>query len=712
MPDSERKSTDAEALRQGFSLGEWHVQPLLNRISSARQDIVLEPQAMELLCLLAERAGQVVATDEIVRIVWAGRPISDNPVYKTINKLRRALGDPSRRPSYIATVTKRGYRLIAPVILEDPGSIGPQAAEPAVVEPSAAAGAAASQRSADSVRAGATRRHLWILLCALLVLAAAVAALQRRNQPTLQPRVTQVLAMPGSSTDGAIAADGSIAFINDSSGADELWWLPGGTTVPQQLTFSAGTVSDPAWSPDGQWLVFGQDGDIWRLRPGQEPRRLIRNARNASYSADGTRLVFERDAAVWLARADGAGQRRFPGIAEREQYFQPRRPVFSPDGRLLAYFEATEGPTGDIWTVDLQTAVRTRRTFDQTTAGHPVFSPDGQWLYFHSSRTGTLTLWRLSLAGGEPESLLASAGDDTLPAIARDGRSLIYTADRSQWSLVVSDPADGRTFVQYDSRYEIYAPELSPDGSRLVFFETDQFRGASLIVQDFASRALERLPTEPGTLNVMPKWSADGDWIYYYQVAEQSSWRRVSVEGGASELLLEDWRFNVEHDVTLRPRSREVIYARLQGDEVLSTRLKNLDSGEEQPFPAKISWPDWSADGRELLATEFSASPLPIGRMVLCSETPALRWDCSTLAERGQHPVWGHEPDEIYYVLPTGDRAMDLWLIQRSSGEPRRLMELSPAATSVSPFFDVTADGRVVWVRHQASSSELWRLNW
>ena len=76
---------------------------------------MLEPRIMELLVFLAEHAGETVSTDELAEKVWAGRAVSDQPVYQGIAQLRKALEDEARHPRYIATATKKRYCLIASV---------------------------------------------------------------------------------------------------------------------------------------------------------------------------------------------------------------------------------------------------------------------------------------------------------------------------------------------------------------------------------------------------------------------------------------------------------------------------------------------------------------------------------------------------------------------------------------------------------------------
>lgn len=68
-----------------------------------------------MLLYLAQRSGQVVSRDELLTAVWPGVLVGDDALTQAIIKLRKALGDDAKRPTYIETLAKRGYRLIAPV---------------------------------------------------------------------------------------------------------------------------------------------------------------------------------------------------------------------------------------------------------------------------------------------------------------------------------------------------------------------------------------------------------------------------------------------------------------------------------------------------------------------------------------------------------------------------------------------------------------------
>jgi TolB-like protein/DNA-binding winged helix-turn-helix (wHTH) protein len=110
MP-SERDRPAKAALR----IGDWVVHPLADTMTRGGDTVRLETRTTRLLLCLANRAGEVVSIDDLLTEVWAGVIVTPDSVYQAVTALRRLLGDDSRQPTYIATVPRRGYRLIANV---------------------------------------------------------------------------------------------------------------------------------------------------------------------------------------------------------------------------------------------------------------------------------------------------------------------------------------------------------------------------------------------------------------------------------------------------------------------------------------------------------------------------------------------------------------------------------------------------------------------
>jgi len=103
------------ATTEMLRIGDWCVNPTSGLISRDGETTRLEARAMGLLLCLATRAGKVVSIEDLLTHVWPGVIVTPDSVYQAVASLRRVLGDDPRQPSYIVTVPRLGYRLVAQV---------------------------------------------------------------------------------------------------------------------------------------------------------------------------------------------------------------------------------------------------------------------------------------------------------------------------------------------------------------------------------------------------------------------------------------------------------------------------------------------------------------------------------------------------------------------------------------------------------------------
>lgn len=109
------------AFHAAFRLGEWTVRPAACSIERPGTVRHLRPMLMDLLVLLAENAGKVVSRDELTAGVRDERFVSESTLSRDIAVLRQLLDDDTKRPRYVETIPKRGFRLVAPVAAAEPG---------------------------------------------------------------------------------------------------------------------------------------------------------------------------------------------------------------------------------------------------------------------------------------------------------------------------------------------------------------------------------------------------------------------------------------------------------------------------------------------------------------------------------------------------------------------------------------------------------------
>jgi len=132
MSDSERQaaaSRPVETLESRLKIGDWLADPVLDELSRDGQTVKLEPRKMRLLLALARRPQQVVTLEQLLDEVWPDLVVTPSSVYQSISQLRQVLGDDASQPRYIATVPRKGYRLVAEVVALDEVAVTPASPE-------------------------------------------------------------------------------------------------------------------------------------------------------------------------------------------------------------------------------------------------------------------------------------------------------------------------------------------------------------------------------------------------------------------------------------------------------------------------------------------------------------------------------------------------------------------------------------------------------
>ena len=137
--------------------------------------IRLERQPMDLLLMLVERRGQLVSREDIIDRLW-GKDVFvdvDTGVHTAVRKIRRALRDSPEEPTFIETVSGKGYRFIAPVEVVAPA---PRVA-PAEPQPESEAAVPSTPGTAKHVPVGIG------LLVVVIAIAVVTWMLRGRDAP-------------------------------------------------------------------------------------------------------------------------------------------------------------------------------------------------------------------------------------------------------------------------------------------------------------------------------------------------------------------------------------------------------------------------------------------------------------------------------------------------------------------------------------------------
>ncbi len=341
---------------------------------------------------------------------------------------------------------------------------------------------------------------------------------------------------PGDEFDPAFSPDGNqIAFVwNGERGDDCALYtklIDGGT--PLRLTAAkAGSISSPAWSPDGRRIAFGRlhegEAGIFIVSAHGGPKRqllsdpaLLSNLGvrpSLDWSADGKFLAFPYGNAITLLALD---------TLKRQQLTTPPpqsngdgNPVFSPDGKTLAFIRTGSFMVQDIYLVPVAGGEPTRLTYANLRIEGLAWTPDGREIVFSSSRAGRLL--RISASGGGRPEQLAGVGENAVyPSIARHGQRLAFTQrfqDTNIWRIEVAGPdvppgLPTRTRLISSTREE-NAPQFSPDGKRITF-QSNRSGSWEIWICDSDGANPVQLTSFRGPETGTPRWSPDGRQIAF-----------------------------------------------------------------------------------------------------------------------------------------------------------------------------------------------------
>jgi DNA-binding winged helix-turn-helix (wHTH) protein len=144
--------------KRSYRFGLFEVEVASGELLRQGVRVRLQDQPFRVLTILLERAGEVVPREELRQKLWPADTYVefDGSLNAALKRLRAALGDPADNPIFIETIPKRGYRFIAPVVIDEE-----PAKEAVVIEPSNATPPAAIP--SDTRKCWFTSRVLWSL---------------------------------------------------------------------------------------------------------------------------------------------------------------------------------------------------------------------------------------------------------------------------------------------------------------------------------------------------------------------------------------------------------------------------------------------------------------------------------------------------------------------------------------------------------------------
>lgn len=614
---------------------------------------------------------------------------------------------------------------------------------PTPAEPATAAPTAPTPPVAVAPATRPARRRLRLLLLGGMLLLAAAAGLRALWPAAVGPvpgRTERVTIADALELDPAISPDGRmVAFASGPAGNTRIHvrMLAGG----QEHSISdavPGPHRLPAWSPDGQTIVFQARRAIYAVPAlGGAPELMVPDdsARGRpttpSWSPDGRWIAYTRGTRVIMRSLPSGKERTLATMSD------PHSPVWSPDGTRLAFVNGNgafvlgaQAPAvsatniGNIAPSTLYviptwgTAEPVAVTSGEHLAVSPTWAPDSKHLLYLSDADGARDVWVRRIDGehhpvGDARRLTTGLGAHGI-ALSADGQHLVYSALEYVNNVFRTTITAGSTSVSEavavtTGNQAVEGLGLSRDGRTLAF---DSDRGGT---QD-----IWRIPVDGGEArrvsstvwhDFLPAWSPGGDEIAFY--AFRQGVRRlliVPAEGGNTQLVTAD---SVdERYPSWSPDGTRLLYSRWNG-----TRydLYAVTRGAAGRWASPVLIAEggeggrWAPDGAHVLFFHARDADLLVAEADGRNATRVYHGDGTSSAPFPALAEWGPDSRTIFFSAADTGGVKSIRRLALDGGAVREVLRFDdPARPSNRPEF--ATDGRRLYFTVGRPGSDLWLL--
>jgi serine/threonine-protein kinase len=481
-------------------------------------EVALPPRVLGVLELLIDRAGQVVARQDLLDGVWKDAFVTDTSLAEAVSFLRQALGDDPQAPRYIQTVHRRGYRFLAPLTAE-PVPAGAGWGLTPEMHFAGASGARAPFATSEAAEVSRVWQFLPLVVAVVSAIGLVAAVIWGRDRLAAgdAPPVARFAIASGAATFDreapalAVSPDGRVLAWTacDADGACALYRRPIDQLESTRLAGSEDALQ-PFFSPDGRWIGFFAGGKLKKISTGGGSAVILADATSpggASWGPNG-QIVFAGSPGGGLSLVGDEGgplsTLTTPKVGRGE--IRHRFPAWLPSGGIVFSIATTplaDAPgvlagipaQGHDWTTMRGGVTRTV----VAAPGYLLLAAGGDL------QAATFNERSMTLTGGS-ESIIGTIAGAPVRDFATAGGTLVATPIGSAPSPTWSDGADATPLARMTSIV------FSPDSRRAAGVVADA-AGSDIWTVDLTSGASTRLTF--GGMNVSPAWTADGSRVVF-----------------------------------------------------------------------------------------------------------------------------------------------------------------------------------------------------
>lgn len=698
--------------------------------------VKLQGLPFKVLVVLLENAGNVVSREELHSGVWGPDVVVDfdHSLSNAIKKLREALGDSADNPRFIETLSRRGFRFIAPVGFTASTSsttYSPVAAPPtlALVEPQPDQTIATP--AVEDV-GDLHRKRSWndigrLTLCLALgavVTAGGLLLWKPKSTLPVPPRIFQITQegtiyspkVPLLGTLSAVATDGSHLFspsnvngqivlsqISIATGASQTLPLPSQIGVPEVEAISPnGTQlllrsNLAAASPQPLWIVPIDGGSAFRVSD------VL--AQSATWMPDGRSILYSTGNQISVVSLENAHTTTLATVPGRA--FWPR---WSPDAQFLRFtLMDTVNHTSALWELA-----------KGETSPHPIlkgwtegiccgsWTADGKNFVFEATKNGYTDLWSTDPSfGSDPIRLTSGPLNYKAPLPGRVGGEIFFVGQDIHSRL-----------ERYDAEQKQYVPMA---GFLATADHITYSRDAQWVAWvDMDSRlwrarvdGTEKVVLTPPSMKVfMANWNPDGTRLALMARDPGQPWQiyLVGAAGGTPQRLLQEEK-NLG-DPSFSADGMSLVFGivpELMGQKDSSRAIGLMDLSTHTVSTVVHSEgmysPRWSPDGRYIAALSFDQ------KQVMLFDTTTKTWKVLA-ATSAAHPVWSRDSKSIYVHAYLSDKK-PVYRIRVPDGQMTEISNLSNfhvGSITLADFSGITPDN-IPLMHAEVSSGNLYELD-